>query len=131
MRPIIRDGTLVEVRPVAFHELAAGDIVAFRFAGEVYCHRLLRKSGRLCVLKGDRLLAADPPVVWSQIIGRVSRIVEAEEGQARLISLESASARRAAARRARLSYPLAVLMRLIAILRRCLEWNRGVRFDGE
>src|SRR5438552_9256972 len=75
MQPAIPDGACLEVRPVAFDELAVGDIVVYRYAGEVFCHRLIKKIGRRCILKGDTLLAADPPIVWDQVIGRVATLI--------------------------------------------------------
>src|SRR5437868_6465297 len=72
MQQTIPDGARVEVRPVAFDELAVGDIVVYHYAGELFCHRLIKKIGRRCILKGDTLLSADPPVVWDQVIGKVT-----------------------------------------------------------
>jgi hypothetical protein len=128
MHPAIPDGAYVEVRPVAFDELAVGDIVVYAYAGEVFCHRLIKKIGRRCILKGDTLLCADPPVTWGQVIGRVTMMIV--DGS-RLVPLDKPWQRRMAAWRARLSYPYALYYRLRGAMARCLHWNRGIRFHNE
>lgn len=128
MQPAIPDGAYLEVRTVAFDELAIGDIVVYRYAGEVFCHRLIKKTGRRCVLKGDTLLAADPPVVWDQVIGRVTTLINDGE---RLVPLDSPGRRRWAAWRARASYPYAILYQTRRLLTRWLNRTRGISLPGD
>lgn len=109
MQPAIADGACLEVRPVVFDELEAGDLVVYHAGGEVFCHRLIRKVGRECVLKGDALLTADPPVAWPQVIGRVAILIEGDE---RLIPLDCPEQRRRARWSARMSYPRALWQRV-------------------
>ena len=109
MQPAIPEGACLEVRPVAFDELQPGDLVVYHAGGEVFCHRLIRKIGRRCLLKGDALLTADPPVAWKQVIGRVAILIEGDE---RLIPLDCPEQRRRARWRARMSYPHALWQRL-------------------
>jgi len=128
MQPAIPDGAYLEVHPVAFDELRIGDIVVFHYAGEVFCHRLIKKVGRRCILKGDTLLAADPPVVWDQVIGRVTTLID---HNARLIPLDSPGQRRCAAWRARTTYLYALLFHTRRSLARWLNWNRGIRLPSD
>lgn len=128
MQPAIPDGAYVEVRPVAFDELRIGDIVVFRYAGDVFCHRLIKKVGRRCILKGDTLLYADPPVVWEQVIGRVTTMID---NNARLIPLDSPGYRRRAALRARLTYLYALAYHARRTFVRWINWNRGIRLPGD
>lgn len=128
MSPAIPDGALLEVRPVAFDELRIGDIVVFHYAGEVFCHRLIRKEGRCCILKGDTLLYADPPIVWEQVIGRVVTLIRED---ARFISLSGPAQRRRAAFRARTTYPYALLYHLRRALLQWLNWSRGIRMPDD
>ena len=118
MQPAIPDGAYLDVRPVVFDELETGDLVVYQSRAEVICHRLIRKTGRDCVLKGDALLSADPPVDWSQVIGRVAVLIEDGE---RLVPLDGPRQRRRARWMARMSYPHALWQRvrqLILVLRR-------------
>lgn len=133
MHPAIPDGAQLEVRPVAFDELQPGDIVVYEYAGEVFCHRLLRKGERLCVLKGDTLLSADPPVAWSQVIGRVMTLIQQDiPGRAaRLIPLDTPMRRRHARLKALLSYPAAYLFHAKRSLRRCLHSQAAIRLSDD
>lgn len=128
MQPAIPDGAYLEVRPVAFGELRCGDIVVFHYAGDVFCHRFLRRAGRHCVLKGDTLLSADPPIVWGQVIGRVSTILR---GDGRLVRLDAPGRRLRSAVRARLTYPIALAYHAGSALRRLATWSRGVRLPND
>src|SRR5579862_9211885 len=76
MFPALRHGTRIVVQPVAYDELTIGDMVVFYDGRGIVCHRLLRKSPRACILKGDTNLWADPPLVWSQVIGRVTHVID-------------------------------------------------------
>jgi hypothetical protein len=128
MHPAIPDGASIEVRPVVFDELRPGDIVVFHYAGHVFCHRLLRKTGRFCILKGDTLLCADPPVAWSQVIGRVTMLID---GGMRLIPLDNPAQRRRAAWRARASYPYALLYQAGRAFLRWLNRSRVIRLPDD
>jgi hypothetical protein len=128
MQPAIPDGASLEVRPVAFDELRIGDIVVFHYGGDVFCHRLIKKIGRRCILKGDTLLYADPPVLRDQIIGRVTTLIP--EGS-RLIPLDTPRQRCLAVLLARATYPYALLFAAHRRLSRLLAWNRGVYLPGD
>lgn len=128
MQPAIPDGASVEVRPVAFDELAPGDIVVYHYAGEVFCHRLLKKAGRLCILKGDTLLAADPPVVWEQVIGRVATIID---NGTQLIPLDSPVQRRRSLWRARASYPYSLCYNAVRAVGRWLDRSREIHLPDD
>lgn len=115
MQPSIPDGSYLEVRPVAFEELQIGDLVVYHSGSEVFCHRLIRKTEKECVVKGDALLAADPPVDWSRVLGRVAILIE--EGD-RFVPLDCPEQRRRARWRARMSYPHALWQRIHSAIKR-------------
>ncbi|HZO87610.1 MAG TPA: S24/S26 family peptidase [Chthonomonadaceae bacterium] len=125
MYPTLRNGTRVEVQPVAYDELAVGDLVVFYDGRGIVCHRLIRKAHRLCYLKGDTNLWADPPVVWSQVLGRVTRLIDP---QFRIRSLDTPRQRCLAALLARFSYPYALYFHLLRLLGRCRWWSRGIEW---
>lgn len=78
MYPVLRHGVQVIVEPVAYDELTIGDMVVFYDGRGLVCHRLLRKANRRCYLKGDTNTWADPPVAWSQVLGRVTHILASD-----------------------------------------------------
>ncbi len=128
MQPAIPDGASLEVRPVVFDELKIGDIVVFHYAGDVFCHRLIKKTGRRCILKGDTLLYADPPILRDQIIGKVTTLIP---DNSRLIPLDTRRQRYLAILLARATYPYALLYTIHRRLSRLLSWNRGVNLPGD
>jgi hypothetical protein len=125
MFPILRNGMRVEVQPVAFDELRVGDLVVFYDGRGIVCHRLLRRANRLCYLKGDTNLWADPPVVWSQVLGRVNRLIDDDF---RIHAIDTPRHRRRAALLARFSYLYAVYFNLLHALGRCRWWARGIEW---
>ncbi len=126
MYPILRNGTRVEIQPVAYDELVLGDLVVFYDGRGIVCHRLIRKAHRLCYLKGDTNLWIDPPVVWSQVLGRVTRLID---GQFRIRTLDTPRQRRRAALLARFSYPYAIYFNLLRCLGRCRWWAHGIEWE--
>ena len=121
MYPALRHGDQVIVAPVVYDELAAGDMIVFYDKRGIICHRLLRKKQRQCHLKGDTNIWTDPPIGWSQVLGRVTHIVE-NDGAIRCIDLDSQ--RRHAALVARFSYFYALYYNILHTLGHCRWWAR-------
>lgn len=90
MRPWIRDGAVVTVRPRAEHEPQIGDTVLFLVPcaenprGFVV-HRIVGKkpAGRF-IARGDGVAVSDPPIAREQIIGIVESV--ASDGQTVLVN---------------------------------------------
>jgi hypothetical protein len=118
MQPAIPEGSFLEVRPMAPDELEPGDLIVYHRGGDVYCHRLLRKYAKECLVKGDALLAADPPVAWQQVLGRVAILIEDGE---RFVPLDAPEQRRRARWQARMTYPRAIFHRLYRTVRAMLQ----------
>lgn len=81
MCPLIRKGGRLEIKPVSFRELKAGDIVATKSKHQintVTAHRLIRKSENpdLLLTRGDsnNLKSCDTPIEAEYLIGRVITI---------------------------------------------------------
>lgn len=136
MYPILRDGMQVIVEPVAYDELMVGDMVVFYDGRGLICHRLLKKrksrdnqrGDRHCYLKGDTNTRADPPVSWTQVLGRVTHIIadgdKADRHPATLygeIYLDIARHRRRAHLIARFSYLYACYYHILHAFGRC-QW---------
>lgn len=128
MYPALRHGTRVEVQPVAYDELQRGDLVVFSNGRTLICHRLIRKTRRLCFLKGDTNLWMDPPVVWSQVLGRVTRVISDD---LRIQPITSARQRRLAWLLAYLSYPVALYYHILHFWGGCRWWSRGIHIGDE
>jgi signal peptidase I len=125
MYPTLRNGVRIVVHPVAYDELKTGDLVVVHDGRGIVCHRLIRKAHKLCYLKGDTNLWADPPVIWAQVLGRVTSLVD----DAFCIQpIDTPRHRRRAALLARLSYPYAAYFHLLHALGRCRWWSRGIEW---
>ena len=125
--PPLRSGVRVEVQKAAWDELEPGDLIVYDNTEVLICHRLLRKSGRLLIVKGDTNLLADPPVLWAQTLGRVTRFIDAD---LRLHALDALAYRRRAARMARWSYLLAFGYQARKRLDRWLWRTRGIEWES-
>ncbi len=123
MYPTLRNGMQIEVQPVAYDELAPGDLLVFTDGRALVCHRLLRKTARVCYCKGDTNLRADPPIPCAHVLGRVTRVADSPS-HSRANLLDEPRQRRQAARLARFSYPCALYYNLLHFLGRCRWWAR-------
>ena len=94
MYPTIRDGDVVQVRPVQPGEIGTGDIFLFQNSGRLFVHRLVAKARQgdrlLLVAKGDANPRPDKQVEPSDVLGK---IVEVRRRRHRR-SLESGSRHR-------------------------------------
>jgi phage repressor protein C with HTH and peptisase S24 domain len=75
MHPVIRDGDIVTVRPLA-GGTRTGDVVAFvhPVTGGVRIHRVVGAGETGYLLKGDNALCEDGAVARDALLGRVARI---------------------------------------------------------
>ncbi len=126
MFPTLKHGTRVEVHPVAFDELRIGDLVVFSNGRTLICHRLIRKTRRLCFLKGDTNLWTDPPVIWGQVLGRVTRVIHED---LRIQSIDAPHQRLLAALLAHLSYPYAIYYNALHYFGACRWWAKGIHME--
>ncbi len=126
MYPILRHGMLVEVQPVAYDELVIGDLVVFTNGPRIVCHRLIRKSPKIFCLKGDTNIWADPPVIWSQVLGKVTSIIDHE---LRIHHVDTPRYRRRAGFLAWCSYPYAIYYNLLHAIGRCRWWSHGFEIE--
>jgi hypothetical protein len=79
MLPAVRDGDILEVRPIAAAALATGDIVLYRsFGSGIVVHRVVdirkQEEKTLVRVKGDSSALSDPQVEQSRLLGRVESI---------------------------------------------------------
>lgn len=76
MRPLIRDGEIIEVKPAKVSEIRVGDIIFYRASwGSMVAHRVIKKrkeKGKMVlVTKGDSAPGFDGQVYLEQIFGKV------------------------------------------------------------
>src|SRR5579872_2387286 len=116
MFPPLCNGVRLEVQPTAYEALRYGDLVVYHDGCGIICHRLVRKTSRLCYLKGDANLFTDPPVVWSQVLGRATRIIDDD---LQIIPLDGAGPRRRAVLLARFSCIYALYRNALQAAARC------------
>lgn len=79
MVPAIRPGALVLVQSAAATDLRVGDVVTYRLVSRpatTITHRIIRIEDRgsyyVVTVKGDANAAPDPPILATQIVGRVA-----------------------------------------------------------
>lgn len=131
MFPILRNGTHVEVRPVVYDELRPGDLIVFSNGYRLVCHRLIRKRRTLLMLKGDTNLYMDPPVIQSQILGRVARLISDLDNDWHIHPMDTPKYRRRARSLARFTYPYALYFNLLHWCGSCRWWARGIEMEGD
>jgi len=77
MLPTLWPGDVVAIQSCDFNEAAAGDIVLCMRDGRFYLHRLTKKTSpgnNLLLTRGDSMPAPDPPVIASEVLGKVTEI---------------------------------------------------------
>ena len=72
--PFIQPGSDVHIKPVPFSRLNEGDIVTFQKEDTLISHRILYKSKRYIVTKGDNKPQSDGKIYPKQIVGKVTSI---------------------------------------------------------
>jgi signal peptidase len=85
MMPAVRPGDLLSIGRVNLRDTSPGEIVLFARGGRLFAHRIVGRGGGSpdphLVTRGDALLDDDPPVVQSELLGRVISI---ERGRSRV-----------------------------------------------
>jgi len=79
MYPLVRDGDILDVRPVGDTAIDVDDIVLYRSSSSgIVVHRVVGIGGQgkrvTLLVKGDSVGKADPEVQESQVLGRVESI---------------------------------------------------------
>jgi hypothetical protein len=75
MEPILKVGYSIMLGSPK--NLQPGEILVFRKGNLLACHRLILVSGNRCCMKGDNCLAPDLPVPYDGVIGRISKVYDA------------------------------------------------------
>src|SRR6266403_296822 len=75
MLPSLRPGDEIELQSASAHEIQIGDVIAYRRAGRLFVHRVIKKnSPRELVTRGDTLPQPDAPVSELEVLGLVSAV---------------------------------------------------------
>jgi len=126
MYPALRNGERVLISPVAYDELAVGDLIVFHDGHGLLCHRLIRRANGLLYMKGDTNLWADPPILWSQALGRVTSTVDHDLG---IRALDTPRQQRRAVLLAHGSYLVALYFHFLHFIGRCRWWQHGIEWE--
>jgi len=74
MLPFLRDGDVLEIRPVASVEVRVGDVICYEPSPGALClHRVVARDGRGFVTRGDALTQVEV-VPAASVLGRVSAV---------------------------------------------------------
>jgi signal peptidase I len=74
MLPSLWPEDVVLIHRIPFREIAPGDVVLFLAQDRFFIHRVLAKSEKQLMTRGDALAAPDPPVGSDELLGRVVSI---------------------------------------------------------
>lgn len=75
MKPLIDDGDFLVV-DARNKRIKAGDIVVVLWNKRLIAHRVVYFDDKIIVTKGDNSIFLDKPVIKTQILGKVSRILK-------------------------------------------------------
>jgi signal peptidase I len=95
MDPFIRNGDVIEIKPIDISKVRIGDVILYRtFCGTWVVHRAIEKheaGGRITlVIKGDAAQGSDRQVCREQVLGKVVAIERAKKGTHERIGLDNA-----------------------------------------
>ena len=83
MWPFLKDGQKVLVNKIAPPEFRCGDLVLYRVADKLICHRLLRREKKdgnwLFYCRGDASVAGGDQISEKMIEGKVAAVVSGEK----------------------------------------------------
>jgi signal peptidase I len=84
MLPLVRDGDILLVQPLAARAVGLGDLVLFcREPGQVVVHRVIRvqagPQGRRYTVQGDAVAQPDGSIPEAQVYGRVAALDRGSE----------------------------------------------------
>jgi len=74
MQPILFDNDIVYFKKTAFSKIKVNDLIVFYQKKQIICHRVVYKTNRFLITKGDNVLLPDGKVYPRQILGRVYQI---------------------------------------------------------
>ncbi len=87
MRPFIKDGDMLSIKPLKATEVQIGDVILFWQGGRILVHRVVKRhieNGVMLIAKGDSHLRPDGPVHPDQLLGKVTSV----EREGKRISLD-------------------------------------------
>ncbi len=76
MAPTLKHGDRIVAAGVEPEALRPGDLILYDNGRERLCQRLVRRTGRLLIVRGDARWTVEPPVAPAQVLGRVDTFVD-------------------------------------------------------
>ena len=77
MRPSIKDGDILSIKPIAATKIQIGDVILFWQEERIFVHRVVKRrieNEGMLIVKGDSHLRPDRPVHPDQVLGKVTSI---------------------------------------------------------
>ena len=74
MYPLLHNEDIVYLKKIRFSSIKTDDIVCFKKYGKLQTHRIIYRTNKYLITKGDNNLKADGKVYPRQIIGRVYQV---------------------------------------------------------
>ncbi|OGK64551.1 hypothetical protein A2313_00880 [Candidatus Roizmanbacteria bacterium RIFOXYB2_FULL_41_10] len=74
MLPLIAPGSTIYYKKTTFSRLKIDDLVLYRQGSEFVCHRVVYKTARYLIAKGDNNLDSDGRIYPSQVVGKLTKV---------------------------------------------------------
>lgn len=78
MRPFIKNGENVTIKPIKPEELRCGDVIVYQFNDRFKIHRFLKfktiSDTKFIIAKGDRCINIDSPVSLNLLLGKITQV---------------------------------------------------------
>jgi len=78
MGATLPDGTQIHLRPEVASGITKGQVIAFVESNKVFVHRVIRRTSRGILTRGDATLLCDRPVPFTAVIGVVTEYCEGD-----------------------------------------------------
>lgn len=70
MNPFLKSGDYIRVTKISYKSLQTGDIIVYKYHGDIIVHRIKKKNLFYCICKGDNTKSSEK-IIRYQIVGKI------------------------------------------------------------
>lgn len=74
MFPILQEGDILYFKKIPFSKIKVNDLIVFQKKNQIICHRVIYKTQKYIITKGDNSLKSDGKIYPKQILGKVYQV---------------------------------------------------------
>jgi signal peptidase I len=74
MWPILQEGDIVYFKKIPFSKIKVNDLIVFQKKNQIICHRVIYKTQKYIITKGDNSSKSDGKIYPKQILGKVYQV---------------------------------------------------------